>query len=153
MQLTGQQKVTVEDSMSMVHASSGNNLPASKALLSETAIACGIGKALFPDGPVDWDKYVGNYDHIRNKMEEVMPAFKGYNEKIKQPGGFHLRNSAAVREWNTSTGKARFISNDVPDLQIDNGKLRLMIWFVLTISTIQRSMITMTVTAAFRASE
>ena len=126
MQLTGQQKVTVEDSMSMVHASSGNNIPASKALLSETAIACGIGKALFPDGPVDWDKYVGNYDHIRDKMEAVMPAFKGYNEKINQPGGFHLRNSAAEREWNTKTGKARFIANDVPELAVDNGRLRLM---------------------------
>ncbi|MCM8530560.1 MAG: FdhF/YdeP family oxidoreductase [Lentisphaeraceae bacterium] len=119
------QKVTVEDSMSMVHASSGSSLPASKALLSETAISCGLGKALFPEA-LEWDKYVANYDLIRDKMEQVMPAFKGYNEKIKQPGGFHLRNSAAVREWNTSTKKARFISNDVPDLPTDNGRIRLM---------------------------
>jgi len=126
MQASGKQAVTVEDSMSMVHASSGSNLPASTSLKSEPAIAAGIGKALFPEGPVDWDKYIANYELIRDKMAEVMPAFSGYNEKIKQPGGFHLRNSASEREWNTATGKARFMSNDVPQLALNNGRLRLM---------------------------
>ena len=125
-QESGKQKVTVEDSMSMVHASSGSNKPASTQLKSEIAIAAGLGKYLFPEGLLNWDAYTADYDTIRDKMEEVMPAFKGYNEKINQPGGFQLRNSAGEREWNTVTGKARFISNNIPDQPINNGRLRLM---------------------------
>ena len=120
------QSVTVEDSMSMVHASTGANLPASTLLKSEPAIVAGIGKALFPDGPVNWDEYIADYGKIRSKIEEVLPDFKGYNEKIKQPGGFHLKNSARDRKWNTSTGKARFIDNELPNIPVNNGKLRLM---------------------------
>ena len=126
MQAGGKQKVTVEDSMSMVHASSGSNKPAAPTLKSEIAIAATLGKALFPSGPVDWDSYMDNYELIRDKMEQVMPEFKGYNEKIQQPGGFQLRNSASEREWKTDTGKARFINNDVPQLPTDNGRIRLM---------------------------
>lgn len=126
MQKSGPQKVTVEDSMSMVHASIGKNKPATSLLKSEVAILCGLGEALFGDSFIDWDLYCSNYDLIRNKIEEVMPEFKGYNEKIKQPRGFHLRNSAALREWNTKTGKARFISNELPVLDVLTNKLRLM---------------------------
>ncbi|MCM8540741.1 MAG: CbbBc protein, partial [Lentisphaeraceae bacterium] len=121
-----QQSVTVEDSMSMVHASTGANLPASTLLKSEPAIVAGIGKALFPAGPVNWDEYIFDYAKIRSKIEEVLPEFKGYNEKIKQAGGFHLKNSARDRKWNTSTGKARFINNELPNIPVNNGKLRLM---------------------------
>ncbi len=44
-QAGGEQRVTVEDSMSMVHASHGTNPPASPMLLSEPAIVAGIAGA------------------------------------------------------------------------------------------------------------
>src|SRR3546814_5640018 len=45
-QASGPQSVTVEDSMSMVHASAGRLEPASELLLSEPAIVAGqIGRA------------------------------------------------------------------------------------------------------------
>ena len=114
-QAGGQQSVTVEDSMSMVHASRGFIKPASEYLRSEPAIIAGIAKATLRNpaavaAAVDWDAMIGNYDLIRDKMEVVMPGlFRAYNERIREPGGFRLPNSAADRVWNTPTGKANFV--------------------------------------------
>ena len=47
-QATGRQSVTVEDSMSMVHASSGLVTPPSPHLKSEVAIICGMARATLP---------------------------------------------------------------------------------------------------------
>ncbi|MEE9369224.1 MAG: FdhF/YdeP family oxidoreductase [Pontiella sp.] len=124
-QASGVQSVTVEDSMSMVHASTGKNKPASPFLKSEPAIVAGMGMALFPDGPVDWAELISDYAKIRDKIEAVIPAFKDYNRQIKQPGGFELYNSARNREWKTSTGKARFIINELPDTSVKEGHIRL----------------------------
>ncbi|WP_426263528.1 FdhF/YdeP family oxidoreductase [Sphingomonas sp. PWP1-2] len=106
----GPQAVTVEDSMSMVHASRGFLMPPGENVRSEPWIVAGIAKAtLGGKGAIDWDGYVANYDRIRDKIEAVFPAFKDYNTRIREPGGFHLPNSAAERVWNTDTGKANFI--------------------------------------------
>jgi molybdopterin-dependent oxidoreductase alpha subunit len=48
MQASGLQAVTVEDSMSMVHASRGRLKPAAESLRSEPAIVAGIAKAAMP---------------------------------------------------------------------------------------------------------
>jgi hypothetical protein len=48
MQETGRQSITVEDSMSMVHASSGKLKPASPLLRSEPAIVAGMAMATLP---------------------------------------------------------------------------------------------------------
>ncbi|MEX2234928.1 MAG: FdhF/YdeP family oxidoreductase [Cyclobacteriaceae bacterium] len=126
MQNNTAQKVTVEDSMSMVHASEGNNEPASKYLLSEPAIVACIAVASLPNTKIDWYQLVSNYDNIRDKIEAVFPAFKNFNARIKVAGGFHLRNSAREREWRTQTGKARFFTANMPEFQIEKGQLRLM---------------------------
>ena len=126
LQASGRQSVTVEDSMSMVHASTGTNRPASEHLKSEPAIAAGLGQALFPGGPVDWDTLVADYDRIRERIEAVIPEFNDYNAKIRRPGGFQLRNPAAHREWKTATGRANFSINPLPDLTVAPGRLRLM---------------------------
>lgn len=120
-QAGGRQAVTVEDSMSMVHASKGLNPPASPDLKSEVAIVCGIGKALFgPMDPVDWDAMAGDYDRIRDLIEAVFPdAFEGYNARIRVPGGFRLPVPSADRVWKTASGKAGLIPyvDDGPDLR------------------------------------
>jgi len=73
MQASGAQSVTVEDSMSMVHASRGFAQPGSPHLRSEPAIIAGIAKAtLHGSVKVDWDALIGNYDLIRDKIEAVM---------------------------------------------------------------------------------
>ncbi|MBX3485352.1 FdhF/YdeP family oxidoreductase [Phenylobacterium sp.] len=107
-QAGGRQAVTVEDSMSMVHASKGLNPPASPDLKSEVAIVCEIGKALFgATDPVDWDALSADYDRIRDLIEAVLPdTFAGYNDRIRVPGGFRLPLPTAERVWNTASGKA-----------------------------------------------
>lgn len=111
------QMVTVEDSMSMVHGSGGINRPVSPHLLSEPAIVAGMAKATLPDVKIDWDSYVADYSRIRSAIARVIPGFEGYNEKVAKPGGFHLRNPAREREWNTAQKKARFMANPLPPLE------------------------------------
>jgi molybdopterin-dependent oxidoreductase alpha subunit len=112
-QATGPQSITVEDSMSMVHASAGRNTPASEHLLSEPAIVAGMARAtLGARSVVDWDGLVADYDRIRDAIEDVFPIFQGYNARIRVPGGFHLTSTARERIWATSSGKANFLLFD-----------------------------------------
>jgi molybdopterin-dependent oxidoreductase alpha subunit len=109
-QAGGPQSVTVEDSMSMVHASAGRNKPASEHLLSEAAIVAGVAKAtLVERSVIDWDGFVADYDRIRDAIEDVFPIFQGYNARIRVPGGFHLTSTARERIWATPSGKANFV--------------------------------------------
>jgi molybdopterin-dependent oxidoreductase alpha subunit len=110
MQASGWQSITVEDSMSMVHASSGLVEPPSEHLKSEVAIVCGMAKATLPDCGIDWDFFAADYNRIRDKIEEVFPdLFAEFNERIRHPGGFHLTIPPRQRVWNTATGRANFL--------------------------------------------
>ena len=120
------QKVTVEDSMSMVHASEGRNTPASKYLLSEPAIVSCIAIASLPHTKTDWGGLVSHYDNIRDKIEAILPGFENFNLRIREPGGFYLRNSAREKVWRTQTGTARFITAPLSDFSLQKGQLRLM---------------------------
>ncbi len=105
------QSITVEDSMSMVHASSGLVQPPTNALKSEVAIVCGMAMATLPDCGIDWDYFVADYSRIRDKIAAVFPhLFADFNTKIRQPGGFHLTNPPRQRIWNTATGRANFLT-------------------------------------------
>ena len=108
-QAKGRQSVTVEDSMSMVHASRGGLKPASEHLRSEPAIIAGIALATLPDTRVEWVDLVSDYAKIRDAIEAVFPDFADFNACIKRPGGFRLYVAASSREWRTVTGKANFI--------------------------------------------
>ena len=109
-QAEGQQSVTVEDSMSMVHASRGKLSPASEQLRSEPAIIAGIAAATLPASKVDWAWLVADYDRIRDMIEAVFPEFQDFNARIRHPGGFRLPLPPTERVWTTKSGKAEFIS-------------------------------------------
>jgi molybdopterin-dependent oxidoreductase alpha subunit len=110
MQAEGAQSVTVEDSMSMVHASTGRLPPPSEHVRSEPAIVAGIAKAVLGGRHgIDWDGMVANYDRIRDAIEGVLPAFADYNRRIREPGGFRLPLGAAERVWHTPSGRAEFL--------------------------------------------
>ena len=108
-QAGGPQSVTVEDSMSMVHASQGRLRPASEHLRSEPAIVALLARATLPGSKVDWEGMVADYDRIRDGIEAVLPGFADYNERVRVPGGFHLDNPAGRRQWHTPQGRARFL--------------------------------------------
>jgi len=107
------QGVTVEDSMSMVHISYGMNIPASKNLQSETAIVAGIAHATLGSKKVPWLWYAEDYARIRDAIERSIEGFDGYNERLAQPGGFHLHIASRERIWLTPTQKANFIVHQV----------------------------------------
>ncbi len=123
----GPQRVTVENSMSQVHASTGRKTPASPMLCSEPAIVAGLAHALWPNDHIDWLGMAEDYDLIRDKIEAVLPdLFKDYNQRINQPGGFYLGNTARDHHWKTATGKANFTAAEIPDLSLPEGQFRLM---------------------------
>jgi molybdopterin-dependent oxidoreductase alpha subunit len=108
-QAAGRQSVTVEDSMSMVHASRGALKPASEHLRSEPGIIAGIALATLPSTRVKWAELVADYARIRDSIEAVFPEFAHFNDRIRKPGGFRLYIAASEREWRTPTKKARFL--------------------------------------------
>jgi molybdopterin-dependent oxidoreductase alpha subunit len=107
-QASGRQSVTVEDSMSMVHASRGGLKPASEHLRSEPEIIAGMALATLPNTRVGWADLVSDYGKIRDCIEAVFPEFANFNARIEQPGGFRLYVAASEREWLTPTKRANF---------------------------------------------
>ncbi|WP_337014695.1 FdhF/YdeP family oxidoreductase [Leclercia sp. AS011] len=108
MQRGGQQSITVEDSMSMVHASSGKLKPASPWLRSEPAIVAGIAHATLTNSNTDWLALVDDYDRIRERIEQTLPGFENFNARIRVPGGFRMPLPPTERVWPTASGKAMF---------------------------------------------
>ncbi|QCP53124.1 FdhF/YdeP family oxidoreductase [Trinickia violacea] len=107
-QAGGPQSITVEDSMSMVHASAGKLTPASEHLRSEPAIVAGIACATLPNSKVAWTELVADYDKIRDLIDRTVPGFEDFNERIRKPGGFRLPLPPTERQWPTPSGKAVF---------------------------------------------
>src|SRR5438874_1730141 len=108
-QSSGEQFVTVEDSMGIINQSRGHAKPASEYLLSEPAIVAGLAKAtLGSRSTVGWDGLVANYDRIRDRIERVVPGFENFNARIRKDV-FYLPNDARDRrKFNNPEGKAKF---------------------------------------------
>ncbi|MET8427725.1 FdhF/YdeP family oxidoreductase [Nocardia sp. NPDC004860] len=126
-QAAGKQKVTVEDSMSVVHLSRGALTPPSKQLRSEIAIVCGLAQALFgPDHPVPWGEFADDYDRIRDAIAHVVAGFEHFNKKVRQPDGFVLPHPPRdERRFETTSGKANFTVNPLTWLPVPPGRLIL----------------------------
>ncbi|WP_187335069.1 FdhF/YdeP family oxidoreductase [Novosphingopyxis iocasae] len=110
MQASGMQKVSMEDSLSHVHASFGKRTPASEHLLSELAIVAGLAKeTCAPNPKLRWDDWTGDYSIVRDLIAETYhEQFYDMNERMLQAGGFYRGNSARERIWKTESGKAEF---------------------------------------------
>ncbi|MFF2552279.1 FdhF/YdeP family oxidoreductase [Nocardia sp. NPDC058058] len=121
------QQVSVEDSMSMVHLSTGRLKPVSAELRSEVAIVCELGQALFgPEHSVPWAQLRGDYDRIRDAIAEVVPGCTDYNAKVRGRNGFQLPHPPRdAREFRTTTGKANFAVNELHWLPVPEGRLIL----------------------------
>jgi molybdopterin-dependent oxidoreductase alpha subunit len=123
----GEQFVTVEDSMSMVHSSRGRLVPGSPLQRSEVQIVCGIGDALFGSTPaIDWRGMAEDYRVIRRHISHVVPGFHAFEDRVAHPGGFQLPNAARdAREFETSTGKAHVTANPLTAVDVPSGHLLL----------------------------
>lgn len=122
-----EQRVTVEDSMGMVHASQGRLEPASPHLRSEVAIVAGLGSALLGDDDlVPWAELGADYARIRRRIEAVVPGFTSFEQRIDQPGGFALPHPPRdQREFRTATGRANLTVNEFRPRELAAGRLLL----------------------------
>jgi molybdopterin-dependent oxidoreductase alpha subunit len=121
----GEQGVTVEDSMSMVHLSRGMRKPASEHLLSECAILAGMARATLPDSANPWESYVADNDRIRDTMSAVLDGFEDFNRRVRMPLGFRIRQPARERVFLTASGGAEFWASALPDVVPPPGRLML----------------------------
>ncbi|MBY8887387.1 FdhF/YdeP family oxidoreductase [Streptomyces sp. PTM05] len=126
-QAGGEQFVTVEDSMGMVHASRGGLDPASPHLLSEPAIVCRLARAVLgPESVVPWEEFEADYDQVRDRIARVVPGFDDFNTRVRAPGGFALPHGPRdSRTFPTATGKANFTAAPVEYPEVPEGRLLL----------------------------
>ncbi|MET7661645.1 FdhF/YdeP family oxidoreductase [Streptomyces sp. NPDC005463] len=125
-QATGEQFITVEDSMSDVHASRGKLPPASPHLLSEVAIISRMALATIGDKyGIPWQGFEDDYGTVRDRISRVIPGFEDFNERVSVPGGFNLPNPANRGVFNTSSGKAVFTQNEFTMPHVPEGHLLL----------------------------
>ncbi|MBB3088403.1 FdhF/YdeP family oxidoreductase [Nocardioides albus] len=125
-QASGEQFVTVEDSMSSVHATRGRLEPASASLLSEVAIVSRIAQATIGGRyGIRWADFEADYGRIRDRIARVVPGFEHFNERIKDPAGFVLPNPVNSGVYRTPSGKAVFTCNDLTWLEAPPGHLIL----------------------------
>lgn len=121
------QAVSVEDSMGMVHLSTGRLKPGSRQQRSEVSIVTGLAARTLGDRVgVDWSALAADYDTIREHIANVVPGCSGYNGKVRVPGGFQLPHPPRdSRTFPTATGKAMLTVNELDVLRVPRGRLLL----------------------------
>jgi molybdopterin-dependent oxidoreductase alpha subunit len=127
--LTGgrEQRVTVEDSMSAVHASKGPLTPASSMLRSEVDIVCSLAEAtLGARHAIPWSDFRADYAAIRRRIANVVPGCAAYDEKVDQPGGFVMPHPPRdSRTFHTKHERALFSASPLEVLEVPEGRLLL----------------------------
>jgi molybdopterin-dependent oxidoreductase alpha subunit len=129
----GEQRVTVEDSMSAVHASRGRLAPPAEDLPSEVAIVARLAERLFAGADAlsnspqaDWRALEADYSGIRSHISRVVPGFGDFEERIAGGRTFVLPNGPRdARSFDTATGRARFTANPLEYPRIPAGRLLL----------------------------
>ncbi|WP_306319079.1 MULTISPECIES: FdhF/YdeP family oxidoreductase [unclassified Streptomyces] len=126
LQAGGEQFMTVEDSMSDVHATRGRLAPASPALLSEVSIIGRLARRTLGDRyGIPWREFEDDYDTIRDRIARVVPGFDDFNRRVREPGGFNLPNPVNKRIFPTASGTAVFTANTFTGLTAPPGHLIL----------------------------
>jgi molybdopterin-dependent oxidoreductase alpha subunit len=124
-QSSGEQFVTVEDSMSSVHASRGRLNPASPALRSEVAIVAGLARTVLGDS-LPWARFAADYREIRECIAAVVPGFTDFEARVADPGGFTLPHGPRDGlTFPTASGRAQFTLNDLAVIELPAGRLLL----------------------------
>lgn len=123
---SGTQKLTVENSMGMVHSTSGFLEPRSEYLLSEPHIIAQIAKRTVGDSIVNWSDLIDDYDKIRDLISRAVKGFESFNERLKEEGIIELPNGPRKQEFTNDIGKARFTINLLPDYQLEEDELMMM---------------------------
>jgi molybdopterin-dependent oxidoreductase alpha subunit len=121
----GPQSVSVENSMSIVHLSTGHREPASPNLRSEASIIAGIALATLDRTPTPWADWAADLDLVRDRMAHALEGFEDFNRRVRRPQGFRLRQAARERIFQTPSGTAEFSLAPLPDTLPKAGRLML----------------------------
>ena len=129
-QLSGNQFVTVENSMGIVHSSVGHMKPSSNYLLSEPAIVAGIASAVESKSSfseLDWANLVEDYDRVRDLIEATIPGFENYNSRVRNKSGFYLPNPPRDDlTFYTDSKKANFRFHELNGIHPGSGEFVMM---------------------------
>jgi molybdopterin-dependent oxidoreductase alpha subunit len=126
-QTSGEQFVSVENSMGVVHKSKGPLKPCSNKLLSEPAIVAGVANTTLKNTTTNWSELIANYDLIRDKIEATIPGFENFNQRVRIKGGFYLPNNARENNYETTkTGKANFSLNKPSEIKLEKNQFMMM---------------------------
>ncbi len=111
--------------MSAVHASQGSLEPASDQLRSEVRIIAELATATVGDvGNLRWLDLAEDYDRIRVLIEQAIPGFDKFSERIKD--GFTLPHPPRdARRFQTASGKAELTVNALEVLEVPERALLL----------------------------
>ena len=113
--------------MGVVQMSKGVLNPISDDLLSEPVIVCKLAKTtLGGRTKINWDKYMSDYDTIRDDIEQTIPGFEKYNERVRQPFGFYLPNCNREGRFDTISEKGYFNISKVPQTVLADDELMMM---------------------------
>jgi formate dehydrogenase major subunit len=126
-QASGEQFVSVEDTVCQVHSSRGTLEPASEHLLSEVAIICRLARlTLGDDHAIPWHDFEANYDTIRDRISRTVPGCEDYNRRVREDGGFTLPHGPRdERRWPTKSGRAEITVNELEWPSCPPGRLLL----------------------------
>jgi anaerobic selenocysteine-containing dehydrogenase len=95
-------------------------------LLSEPEIVARTAAATLGERScVDWRWLVEDYDRVRDLIERVVPGFHDFNQRVRQPGGFYLPNSARELNWSGIGGKAIIFTHPLACMQPEKDQLLL----------------------------
>ncbi|MFE5307560.1 FdhF/YdeP family oxidoreductase [Isoptericola sp. NPDC056605] len=133
-QASGEQFVSVEDTVCAVHASRGKVEPVAPGLLSEVSIVTRLARAVLgarpggpgSDRPVDWAAMERDYDVIREHIARVVPGCEDYNAQLRRPNGFRLPHGPRdSRTFPTHDGRAHLTVNELAPVECPPGRLLL----------------------------
>jgi len=121
------QRVTVEDSLCVVHSSQGPLKPAGPQLRSEVDIVCSMAAATLGDRyGLPWEAFRKDYTEIRRRIAHVVPGCEAYDEKVDRPGGFTMPHPPRdSRTFATESGRAVFSVSPIDVLHVPEGRLLL----------------------------
>ena len=125
-QAAGEQFVTVEDSMSSVHASRGRLAPASPSLRSEVSIICRLARATLPDSSIPWEAYEADYRAIRDGDRgggARLRRLRGPGYPVRWLHAAHPPRD--LRSFPTPSGRAHFTVSPLSVIQVPPGRLLL----------------------------
>ncbi|MCW2964515.1 MAG: putative oxidoreductase [Actinomycetia bacterium] len=72
-----------------------------------------------------WEANVDDYDRIRDTMAQALDGFDDFNERVRRPRGFRIRQPARERVFLTPSERAEFSSASLPATVPAEGRLTL----------------------------